>query len=249
MARGISSIVTTAVVAGAIGFGAGVYFVPNEKADQFRALVQAWRDLVHSDKANPDSHPSESSQTKAPAETSRTEAQPDIPGGSRPGADAKCDPGDSTCRGGLPVGAAAPQGIPDRDVAAPSSSSPGQDDQPSHALDTDPSGTVPPNSLPTIGSDAPTPVAPPAPTASRSSGGSLPSPACSSPAATGEPAWCSAEAARVWQRSSSRARRRSPIRLPSTPPGSSQIPAFRATKVIYGCPGYVLVRMRHSKKD
>jgi hypothetical protein len=83
MARGISSIVTTAVVAGAIGFGAGVYFVPNEKADQFRALVQAWRDLVHSDKANPDSHPSESSQTKAPAETSRTEAQPDIPGESR----------------------------------------------------------------------------------------------------------------------------------------------------------------------
>ena len=40
MARGISSIVTTAVVAGAIGFGAGVYFVPNEKADQFRAMVQ-----------------------------------------------------------------------------------------------------------------------------------------------------------------------------------------------------------------
>jgi hypothetical protein len=174
MARGISSIVTTAVVAGAIGFGAGVYFVPNEKADQFRALVQAWRDLVHSDKANPDSHPSESSQTKAPAETSRTEAQPDIPGGSQPGADAKCDPqpgadakcdpGDSTCRGGLPVGAAAPQGIPDRDVAAPSSSSPEHtDDQPSHASDTDPSGTVPPNSSPNIESVAPTPVAPETP--------------------------------------------------------------------------------------
>ena len=164
MARGISSIVTTAVVAGAIGFGAGVYLVPNEKADQFRALVQAWRDLVHSDKANPDSHPSESSQTKAPAETSRTEAQPDIPGGSQPGADAKCDPGDSTCRGGLPVGAAAPQGIPDRDVAAPSSSPPEhKDDQPSHASDTSPSGTVPPNSSPNIESVAPTPVAPETP--------------------------------------------------------------------------------------
>jgi hypothetical protein len=168
MARGISSIVTTAVVAGAIGFGAGVYFVPNEKADQFRAMVQgglgAIYQVVHSDKANPDSHPSESSQTKAPAETSRTEAQPDIPGGSQPGADAKCDPGDSTCRGGLPVGAAAPQGIPDRDVAAPSSSPPEhKDDQPSHASDTSPSGTVLPNSSPNIESVAPTPVAPETP--------------------------------------------------------------------------------------
>lgn len=80
MARGISSIVRTAVVAGAIGFGAGVYLVPNEKADQFRAIVQgglgAIDRFVHSDKANPDIHPSESSQTRrAPAETSRTEAQ------------------------------------------------------------------------------------------------------------------------------------------------------------------------------
>ena len=162
MARGISSIVTTAVVAGAIGFGAGVYFVPNEKADQFRAMVQgglgAIYRIVHSDKANPDSHPSESSQTKAP------EAQPDVPAGSQPGADAKCDPGDSTCRGGLPVGAAAPQGIPDRHVAAPSSSPPEhKDDQPSHALDTGPSGTVPPNSSPNIESVAPTPVAPETP--------------------------------------------------------------------------------------
>ena len=168
MARGISSIVTTAVVAGAIGFGAGVYFVPNEKADQFRDMVQgglgAIYQVIHSDKANPDNPPSESSQTKAPAETSRTEAQPDIPAGSQPGADAKCDPGDSTCRGGLPVGAAAPQGIPDRAVAAPSSSPhEHKDDQPSHALDTGSSGTVPPNSSPNIESDAPTPVAPETP--------------------------------------------------------------------------------------
>ncbi len=169
MARGISSIVTTAVVAGAIGFGAGVYLAPNEKADQFRAMVQGWLGaiyrVVHPDKANPDIHPSESSQTRrAPAETSRTEAQPDVPAGSHPGADVKCDPGDSTCRGGLPADAAAPQGIPDRDVAAPSSSSPEhKDDQPSHALDTGPSGTVPPNSSPNIESDAPTPVAPETP--------------------------------------------------------------------------------------
>ena len=138
---------TTAVVAGAIGFGAVVYFVPDEKADQFRAMVQgglgAIYRVVHSDKVNPDI-PSESSQTKAPGETSRTEAQPDVAAGSQPGADAQCDPGDSTCRGGLPVDAAAPQDIPDREVAAPSISSPEKDDQPSHALNTDPSGTVPP---------------------------------------------------------------------------------------------------------
>jgi hypothetical protein len=158
MARGISSIVTTAVVAGAIGFGAGVYLVPNEKADQLRAMANEKADqframvqgglgaiyrVVHSAKVNPDI-PSESSQTKAPGETSRTEAQPDVAAGSQPGADAQCDPGDSTCRGGLPVDAAAPQDIPDREVAAPSISSPEQDDQPSHALNTDPSGTVPP---------------------------------------------------------------------------------------------------------
>jgi hypothetical protein len=147
------------VVAGAIGFGAGVYLVPNEqadqlramaneKADQFRAMVQgglgAIYRVVHSDKVNPDI-PSESSQTKAPGETSRTEPQPDVPAGSQPGADAQCDPGDPTCRGGgHPVDAAAPQGIPARDVAAPSSSSPEQDDQPSHALNTDSSGTAPP---------------------------------------------------------------------------------------------------------
>jgi len=159
MARGISSIVTTAVVAGAIGFGAGVYLVPNEKADQFRAMVQGGLGAIYRiDKAIPDIHPSESSQTKAP------EAQPDVPAGSQPGADAKCDPGDSTCRGGLPVGAAAPQSIPNRDVAAPSSSPPeDKDDQPSHASDTGRSGTVPPNSSPSIESVAPTPVAPKTP--------------------------------------------------------------------------------------
>ena len=159
MARGISSIVTTAVVAGAIGFGAGVYLVSNEKADQFRTMANEkanqFRAMVHgglgaiyrvvySDKANVDFHPSEPSQTKPPGETSGTEAQPDVPAGSQRGADAQCDPGDSKCRGGLPVDAAAPQAIPDRDVAAPSSSPPEHDDEPSRALNTDPSGTVPP---------------------------------------------------------------------------------------------------------
>src|ERR1700741_3752067 len=78
MARGISSIATTAMVAGAIGFGAGVYLVPNEKADQFRTMVDgglgAIYRVVHADKANRDVAPSESSQTKPPGETSRIEA-------------------------------------------------------------------------------------------------------------------------------------------------------------------------------
>jgi hypothetical protein len=164
MARGLSLIVKTAVVAGAIGFGAGVYLVPNEKADQFRAMVQDGLDalyrVVHSDKAKPDIPSSESSQTVVPGETSRTEAQPDVPAGPRPAADAKCDPDDPTCRDELPVDAAAPQGIPNPDVAAPSSSSPEQDDQSSNAFDTPSSGTVPPTSSPNVESEAPTPVAP-----------------------------------------------------------------------------------------
>jgi hypothetical protein len=154
MARGISSIVTTAVVAGAIGFGAGVYLVPNEKADQFRTMADEkanqFRAMVHgglgaiyrvvySDKADV-----EPSQTKPPGEISRTEAQPNVPAGSQRGVDAQCDPGDPKCRGGLPVDAAAPQATPDREVAAPSSSPPEHDEEPSHALNTDPSGTVPP---------------------------------------------------------------------------------------------------------
>jgi hypothetical protein len=143
MARGISSIVATAVIAGAIGSGAGVYLVPNEKADQFRSMANEKTDqframvndgfaaiyrVVYPDKANPDFAPSESSQTKAPGETSPKEAQPDGPAGSQPGADAQCDPGYSTCRGELPVNAAAPQAIPDPDVATPSSSPPEQVD-------------------------------------------------------------------------------------------------------------------------
>jgi hypothetical protein len=144
MARGITSIVTTAVVAGAIGFGTGVYLVPNAKADQFRTMANEtanqFRAMVHdglgaiyrvvySDKGNAEFHPSEPSQTKPPGETSRTDAQLDVPAGSKQSADAQCDPGDSTCRGGLPVDAAAPQAIPDRDVVAPRSP-PEQDDHP-----------------------------------------------------------------------------------------------------------------------
>jgi hypothetical protein len=159
MARGISSIVTTAVVAGAIGFGAGVYLVPNQKADQFRTManekVDQFRTMmrgglgaiyraVYSDKPVPDFQPSEPSQTKPPGKTSRTDAQQDAPARLQPGADAQCDPGDAKCRGGLPVDAAAPQAIPGRDDAARGSPLPEHDGEASRALNTDSSGTVPP---------------------------------------------------------------------------------------------------------
>jgi hypothetical protein len=141
MARGITSIVITAVVAGAIGSGAGVYLVPNETADQFRTMANekanqfstmvhsglgAIYRAVYSDKGNAEFHPSEPSQTKPPAEAFRTDAQA---AGSQRDADAQCDPGYSNCRGGLTVDAAAPQAIPDRDAAEPGSP-PEKDDQP-----------------------------------------------------------------------------------------------------------------------
>jgi hypothetical protein len=100
--------------------------------------------VVYPDKANPDVHPSGSSQSKSPEETSRAEAQPDAPARLQPGADAQCDPGDTKCRGGLPVDAAAPQAIPDRDDGARGSPLPEHDGEASRALNTDSSGTVPP---------------------------------------------------------------------------------------------------------
>jgi hypothetical protein len=165
MARGISSIVTTAVAAGAIGFAAGVYLVPKENANQFRAIVRdglsAIFRIVRSDKANPDTHLLGSPQKTAPAETSSKKSQADVSGGSRPRVDAKCDPRDSACRDGLPGDAAVPQATSDGKVAVPSNSSPEhQDDQPSHALEAGPSGTLQPNSPPTLKNNVATPVAP-----------------------------------------------------------------------------------------
>ena len=163
-ARGISSIVITAVIAGVMGFAAGVYLVPNEKANQFRAMVQdglsAIFRIVRSDKANPDNHPSGSSQRTVPEQTSGKRPQPDISEKSRAGAVPKCDPRDSACRDGLPVDAGVPQATSDGKVAVPSNSSPEhQGDQPSHALDAGSSGTVQPNRPPNLEGNVAAPVA------------------------------------------------------------------------------------------
>lgn len=123
MARGITSIMITAVVAGAIGSGAGVYLVPNEKADQFRTMAN--------EKANQFStmmHSGLGAIFRA-VYSDKGNAEPDVAAGSQRDADAQCNPGYSNCRGGLTVDAAAPQAIPDRDAAEPGSP-PEKDDQP-----------------------------------------------------------------------------------------------------------------------
>ncbi len=47
MIRGVLSTLTTVAIAGAIGFGAGVYATPPDKADEFRALVNSKVDEVN----------------------------------------------------------------------------------------------------------------------------------------------------------------------------------------------------------
>ena len=55
MIRGISSTLTTIAIAGAIGFGTGVYVTPTDKADEFRAFVNSKLDeingLMHRERA------------------------------------------------------------------------------------------------------------------------------------------------------------------------------------------------------
>jgi len=47
MIRGVLSTLTTVAIAGAIGFGAGVYATPPDKADEFRALVNSKVDEIN----------------------------------------------------------------------------------------------------------------------------------------------------------------------------------------------------------
>jgi hypothetical protein len=46
MVRGIFSTLITSAIAGAIGFGAGVYITPPDKADEFRVLVNSKLDAI-----------------------------------------------------------------------------------------------------------------------------------------------------------------------------------------------------------
>jgi hypothetical protein len=48
MARGILSTLTTVAISGAVGFGAGVYATPPDKADAFRALVNSELEEINS---------------------------------------------------------------------------------------------------------------------------------------------------------------------------------------------------------
>jgi hypothetical protein len=70
MIRGILSTLTTVAIAGAIGFGAGVYATPPDKADEFRALVNSKVDeidgLMHRERAAVEPKAKAPSQAAAP---------------------------------------------------------------------------------------------------------------------------------------------------------------------------------------
>ncbi len=83
--RGVLSTLTTVAIAGGIGFGAGVYATPPDKADEFRAFVNSklkeidrliqreWAAIVPQAKA-----PSDAATPRAPEATSK-EAEPAVP--------------------------------------------------------------------------------------------------------------------------------------------------------------------------
>src|SRR5208283_5775557 len=97
MARGILSTLITAAISGAIGFGAGVYATPPDKADEFRALVNSKLDeingLMHRERAAIEPKAKAPSQAAAPTapEAAPKEIQsavPADPAAEAPAADA-----------------------------------------------------------------------------------------------------------------------------------------------------------------
>ena len=112
MARRILSTLTTAAIAGAIGFGAGVYATPPDKADEFRALVNSKLDeingLTHRERAAVEPKakaPSEAAAPPAPeaAPNESLSAVPAEPAAEPPAAEA-----------------AGPKDMPDANAALPS---------------------------------------------------------------------------------------------------------------------------------
>lgn len=71
MAR-LVSFTATAIIAGAIGFGFGVYAEPSEQADQFRSVIRRALDAIdanlRSDEAKPDIRSSENQPVNARSE-------------------------------------------------------------------------------------------------------------------------------------------------------------------------------------
>lgn len=54
MARAFVSFLITALIAGAIGFGAGIYVVPIEKATHFRTLIKRGLDSIYGGRSSPE---------------------------------------------------------------------------------------------------------------------------------------------------------------------------------------------------
>lgn len=113
---GFYSMVTTAIIAAAIGFGGGVYWGETEPVNHFRVFLQSGVAAIHGTAppgdANLNMRPAEPLQAKTPMETPLIEAQPDVLAEPRTNAEAI---------------APAPQAAPDREGAV--SSSPALEDR------------------------------------------------------------------------------------------------------------------------
>lgn len=158
--RGLFSTLIIMLIAGAIGFGVGVYVTPPDEAVQFHNYVNEKLDqikqAIHSAKAGKsDAPPAEKPQANAPAEPeSVKEATPEPAPPPRTGSNFDCDPTDPKCAGlgGGPSEAAAPVAAPSETVAEPTVPAPA----PSSAGET---------TSVTTGAAAPTADTPPATTA------------------------------------------------------------------------------------
>ncbi|MGC1864008.1 MAG: hypothetical protein WA733_23540 [Methylocystis sp.] len=92
MTRGILSTLTTVAISGAVGFGAGVYATPPDKADAFRAFVNSELEeinsLLHRERAAVEPKAKAPSQAAAPTapEAAPKEIQSEVP--AQPAAEA-----------------------------------------------------------------------------------------------------------------------------------------------------------------
>jgi len=103
MARGVS-VLFTALVAGAIGFGAGVYVGPTKEAEKFRAFVD--EKISAMKKA---SKPAEKQKVEpAPAPENESLKEPESAAPPQDGGDTACDPAvDPNCSASKPEDAPA----------------------------------------------------------------------------------------------------------------------------------------------
>jgi hypothetical protein len=157
------STLITILLAGAIGFGVGVYVTPPDKAAEFHTLVNdkldQIKDVIHSIKTKQDGNPSEKPQVNAPVEPEPvTEAAPEQQP-SYSGSNSPCDPTDPKCATGAPSEAAAPM-----ERVSPSASEPSAPME-SGAGDTTPLTSAAPEPAAPSAAEAPAaePVAKPAP--------------------------------------------------------------------------------------